>query len=60
MFVDLLCRWHTQFYTNIGLKVKSWVLNSQTMKPMIENFKPMLENYKPMLEIFKHRLAVQT
>ena len=45
MFVDLLCRWHTQFYTNIGLKVKSWVLNSQTMKPMIENFTPMLENY---------------
>ena len=60
MFVDLLCRWHTCFYTNISLKVKSPDLNSQTMEPMIELLKPMLENHKPMIEIFNHRLEVQT
>ena len=58
--VDLLWRWHTYFYTNIGLKVKSRVLNSQTKEPMIELLKPLLENHKPMIEIFKHRLEVQT
>ena len=51
MFVDLLCRWHT----NVGLKVQSRVLNSQTMESMTELLKPMLENHKPMIEIFKHR-----
>ena len=60
MFVDLLCRWHTYFHTNVGLKIKSRVLNSQTMEPMIELLKPMLENHKPMIDIFKHRLEVQT
>ena len=51
MFVDLLCTWHTQFCTNIGSKVKLWVLKSQIMKPMIELNNPMLENFKPMLEV---------
>ena len=60
MFVNLLCTRHTQLYTNICLKVISWVLISQTMKPMIELLKPMLENHKPMIGIFKHRLEVQT
>ena len=47
MFVDLLCTWHTSFYTNLGLKVKLYVLNSQAMKPMKELFNPALENNNP-------------
>ena len=60
LFVDLLCTWHTYFCTNIGLKVKSWVLKCHIMKPMIELLKPMLELHKPMIVIFKHRLEDQT
>ena len=44
MFVDLLCTWHAQFYTNIGLKVKLRVLKCQIMKPMMEFLKPMSES----------------
>ena len=60
MFVDLLDTWHTLFYTNIGLKVKSWVLNSQIMKPMIELLKPMIDLLKPMFVKFKPMLEFQT
>ena len=60
MFVDLLCTWHTKFCTNTGLKVRSWVLKFQIMKPMIELLNPMLENHKPMIVVFKRRLEVQT
>ena len=60
MFVDLLCTQHTYVYTNIGLKVKSWVFNSQIMKPMIELLKPMIELLKPMFVEFKPMLEVQT
>ena len=37
--------------TNIGLKVKSRILKSQIMKPMIELLKPMFVKFKPMLEV---------
>ena len=48
------------FCTNIGLKVRSWVLKCQIMKPMIELLKPMLEHHIPMIVVFQHRLEVQT
>ena len=60
MFVDLLCTWHTYFYTNIGLKVKSQVINSQIMKTIIELLNPMIELLKPMFVKFKPMLEVQT
>ena len=58
MFVDLLCTWHAYFYTNLCLKVRSWLLNCHVMKPMIELLKPMLEHHKPMIVVFKHGLEV--
>ena len=45
MFVDLLCTWRAQFYTNISLKLKSRIIKRQNMKPMIELLKPMLESH---------------
>ena len=53
MFVDLLCTWHAYYHTNIGLKVKSLVLNCYIMKPVIELLKLVLESYKPMIIVFK-------
>ena len=60
MFVDFLCTWHTYFCTNIGLRIKSWVLKCQILKHMIELLKPPLEHHKPMIVAFKHRLEAQT
>ena len=45
--------------TNIGLRIKSWVLKCQILKHMIELLKPLLEHHKPMIVAFKHRLEAQ-